>query len=186
MRQILVTETDDQIGATEYSETEAMRVEVVARAQELFEREMSTMRSSEGSRLTEARLRTRQGVASLLLTLAPGEVWPVAPPADLPHLPGAQPLASAVPRPQNQGQLGSGTEATLIGTLWSLTAPVTAPLCPEKAGGHDTSPGLRPFPRRVTPGPRLIWTRTLGGRDTGTMKMATPVITAQAQVEVGQ
>ena len=182
-----MTETDDQIGATDYSGKEVMRAEEAERAPGPAASGMSTMRSSEGFRLTEGRLRARLSGALLLLTRAPGEVGPVAPPADHPRLPGAQPPASEVPHPQMQGRPGTGTEATLTETLWSLTGPGTAPRCPGTTGdSQDTSRGPRPSPRPGTRGLPQIWTQTQEGRGSGTMRMATPVTTAQVHGEVGQ
>lgn len=183
----MVTETDDQIEEIDYSGKEATRAEEAAQARGPAARGMSTTRSSEGSRLTEGRLRARLSGASLLLTPARGEAGPAAPPVDLPPLPGAQPPVSEVPHPLMQGRAGTGTEATLTGTLWSLTAPGTAPRSPGTTGdSRATSRGPRPSPHPGTPGPPLIWTQTPGGRGSGTMRMVTPVITAQGQGEVGQ
>lgn len=183
----MVTETDDQIGAIDYSGKEVMRAEEAERARGPAASGMSTMRSSEGFRLTEGRLRARLSGALLLLTRAPGEAGPVAPPADHPRLPGAQPPASEVPHPQMQGRPGTGTEATLTETLWSLTAPGTAPRCPGTTGdSQDTSRGPRPSPRPGTRGLPQIWTQTQEGRGSGTMRMVTPVTTAQVHGEVGQ
>lgn len=143
---------------------------------------MSMMRSSEGFKMNEAKLKMRPNGASHPLMLGPGEGWQQVVLAD--HLlhPGA-----LVVLLQASSLAQALKELSQIGSQLYLMAPGMVPRCPERAGvARDTNPGLRPSLPQETPGLLQIQTLTQGGgaSDTERWTMVTPVNIACPGVEL--